>query len=93
MKSMLTALAIAAMVCTALATLGAVVSCLAMGANAKPPDIRALKFWMLGLTGLAVAGITVGIFLLRAGQPGWAAGVSFAPTVIIGVITLVALLK
>ena len=54
---------------------------------------REERLSFLGLTGLAVAGITVGIFLLRAGQPGWAAGVSFAPTVIIGVITLVALLK
>jgi hypothetical protein len=48
---------------------------------------------MLGLTLLGVAGIGVGIFLLRAGQPGWAASISFAPVVIIGVILLVALLK
>lgn len=86
-------LPILAMLCTALATLTAVVFCLGMGANAKPPEIRALKLWMLGLTLLGAAGITVGIFLLRAGQPGWAAGVSFAPVVIIGMIFLVALLK
>lgn len=86
-------LPILAMVCTALATLTAVVFCLAGGANATPAQIRALKLWMLGLTLLGAAGLTVGIFLLRAGQPGWAAGVSFAPVVVIGVIFLVALLK
>lgn len=93
MKSMLITLAIVAMICTALATLTAVVFCLAGGANATPAQIRALKFWMLGLTLLGVAGITVGVFLLRAGQPGWAAGVSFAPTVIMGVILTISLLK
>ena len=86
-------LPILAMLCTAIATLTAVVFCMGMGANAKPPEIRALKFWMLGLTLLGVAGITVGILLLRAGQPGWAAGVSFAPTVLFGLILAVALLK
>ena len=93
MKSLLITAAIIAMICTALATLTAIVFCLGMGANAKPPEIRALKLWMLGLTLLGLAGIGTGIFLLRAGQPGWAAGVSFTPSVIIGVIFLVALLK
>lgn len=93
MKSTLIALAIVAMLCTAVATLTAVVFCLAGGANATPAQIRALKFWMLGLTLLGVAGIGGGIFLLRAGQPGWAAGVSFAPSVIMGLILAVALLK
>lgn len=93
MKSMLIALAIAAMLCTALATLTAVVFCLAGGANATPALIRALKFWMLGLTLLGVAGIAVGIFLLRAGQPGWAAGAAIAPTIIMGIILIIALLK
>ncbi len=93
MKSLLIAATIVAMLGTVLATLTAVVFCLGMGANAKPPEIRALKLWMAGLTLPGVAGITVGIFLLRAGQPGWAAGVSFAPAVIMGVIFLVALIK
>ena len=90
---MLTALSIAAMICTVLATLTAVVFCLGMGANAKPPEIRALKLWMLGLTLLGCAGIGTGVYLLRAGVPGWAAGVSFAPVVVIGVIFLMAMLK
>lgn len=93
MKSTLIALAIVAMLCTAVATLTAVVFCLAGGANATPAQIRALKLWMLGLTLLGVAGIGGGIFLLRAGQPGWAAGVTFAPSVIMGLILAVALLK
>lgn len=86
-------LPIFAMICTVIATLTAVVFCLGMGANAKPPEIRALKLWMLGLTLLGLVGITVGIFLLRAGQPGWAAGVSFAPVVILSLILTIALLK
>ena len=90
---MLNAASILAMICTAIATLTAVVFCLGMGANAKPPEIRALKLWMLSLTLLGVAAIAVGIFLLRARQPGWSAGISFAPVVIIGVTFLVALLK
>lgn len=93
MKSFLIAAAIVAMFCTALTTLAAVGFCLAGGANATPALIRALKYWMLGLTLLGIAGITVGIVLLRAGQPGWAAGVSFAPTAIIGIIFIIALLK
>ena len=93
MKSMLIAASIFAMICAALATAIAVVFCLGMGANAKPPEIRALKLWMLGLTLLGVSGIGTGIYLLRAGQPAWAAGISFAPVVIIGVIFTVALMK
>ena len=93
MKSMLMVLAIVAMFCTALATLTALVFCLAGGANSTPAQIRALKLWMLGLTLLGGAGITAGILLLRAGQPGWAAGVSVAPAVIMASILAIALLK
>jgi len=93
MKIMLVTTSIIAMIGTLLATLTAVVFCLGMGANAKPPEMRALKLWMLGLTLLGLAGISVGIFLLRAGLPGWAAGDSFAPTLIMGLILAVALLK
>ena len=90
---MLIALAIVAMLCTALVTLTALVFCMAGGANSTPEQIRALKLWMLGLTLLGLTGVTVGIVLLRAGQPGWAAGVSFAPAVIMATILAVALLK
>lgn len=93
MKTLLVVASILAMVCTAGVTLMAVTFCLGMGANAKPPEIRALKLWMLGLTLLGLAGIGAGIFLLRSGQSGWAAGVSLAPTVIMLVILAVALLK
>jgi len=93
MKPMLVVGTILAMICAAFMTLTAIVFCLGMGANAKPPEIRALKLWMLGFTLLGVAGIGGGIFLLRAGQPGWAAGVSFAPAVIVLVIFLVAMFK
>lgn len=93
MKILSITLTLAAMLCTVLTTLGAVVSCMAMGANAKPPDIRILKFWMLGLTILGLLGITAGVFLMRAGLLGWAAGASITPTLIIGMITLIVLIK
>ncbi len=64
-----------------------------MGANAKPPEIRALKLWMLGFSVLGIASIGVGIYLLPAGQVAWAAGVSFAPTMVIGVVFVVAMLR
>lgn len=65
MKHILPSLAI---VCTVLATLTALVFCMAGGANSTPAQIRALKFWMAGLSLLGVAGVVVGIFLMRAGQ-------------------------
>lgn len=86
-------LPIAAMVCTAIATLVAVVFCMGMGANASPAQIRELKLWMGGLSLLGVAGIVAGIFLMRAGQSGWAAGVAFVPTLIFGLILFVALIR
>lgn len=86
-------LPIGAMICTALATVTALVFCMAMGANSTPAQIRALKLWMAGLSLLGVAGIVVGIVLIRAGLPGWAAGVSFAPVVIMCLILGVALLQ
>ncbi len=86
-------LPIVAMIGTALATLTALVFCMAMGANSTPAQIRALKLWMAGLSLLGVAGVVVGIILIRAGQPNWAAVTAFAPTVIFAVILGIALLK
>ena len=88
-----TAIAIVAMICTAFVTMTAIVFCLGMGANSTPREIRALKLWMLGLTLLGVAGISAGIFLLRAGQPGLAAKVSIAPAAIMLVVFIIALNK
>lgn len=79
MKTFVVAISIVAMLGTAFATLTAVTFCLGRGANAKPPEIRALKLWMLGLTLLGLA--------------GWAAGDSFAPTVVMGLILAIALLE
>lgn len=86
-------LPILAMVCTVLATLTALVFCMAGGANSTPAQIRVIKLWMAGLSLLGVAGVVVGILLIRAGQPGWAALAAFAPTVIFGLILAIALLK
>ena len=86
-------LPIGAMFCTLLSTLTALVFCMSMGANASAAAIRALKYWMVGLSLLGLAGIVVGIVLLRAGQSGWASGVAFAPTVIFGIIFIIALIK
>ena len=93
MEFLLNTAAFFAMLCTAFATLCAITFCMGMGANAKPHEIRALKFWMLGLTLLGASGITAGIFLLRAGQPGWSACASVAPAIIMALILAVALLK
>lgn len=86
-------LPIFAMICTALATLTALVFCMAGGANSTPAQIRELKLWMAGLSLLGVAGVVAGIILIRAGQPGWAAVAAFAPTIIFGIILGIALLK
>lgn len=91
MKFLLPASALVAMICTVLVTLTAVVFCMGMGANASPTEIRALKLWMAGLSLLGAMGIAMGIFLMRAGLHGWAAGASFLPTVIVGVIFIVAM--
>ena len=93
MKSLLLAATVVAMLCTILATLTAVVFCLGMGANSTPGQIRTLKLWMGGFALLGSTGVGAGILLLRAGHPGWAAGASFAPTLVIGVVFLVAMLK
>ncbi len=86
-------LPIFAMICTALATLTALVFCMAGGANSTPAQIRALKLWMIVISLLGVAGVTISIILIRAGQPGWAAVVAIAPTIIFGIILGIALLK
>lgn len=86
-------LPILAMISTAVATLTALVLCMAMGANSTPAQIRALKLWMAGLSLLGVAGIVVGIILIRAGQPNWAAVAAFAPTVIFALILGISLIK
>ena len=93
MKPLLLIITIVAMLCTALATLTGIVFCLGMGANSTSAQIRALKLWLAGLSLLGVGGIGGGIVLLRGGQPGWAAGVSFLPAVIMGLVFIVALLK
>lgn len=86
-------LPILAMIGTVLATLTALVFCMAMGANSTPAQIRALKLWMAGLSLLGGAGIIVGIILIRAGQPNWAAVAAIAPTLIYVIILGIALLK
>lgn len=84
---------ILAMVVSAISTLTAVVFCLGMGANSTAAQIRALKLWMSGFSLLGVAGIVIGIVLLRGGQLGWATGAAISPTVIIAIIFLISVLK
>lgn len=86
-------LPILAMICTVLSTLTALVFCMAGGANSTPAQIRALKLWMSGISVLGVAGVTVSIILIRAGQPGLAAVAAFAPTVIYAIILGIVLIK
>lgn len=86
-------LPILAMICTAIATLVMIVFNLAGAANASAEQIRSMKLWTGGMTLLAVAGIVAAIFLMRAGQPSWAAGAAFLPTVSIAIIFLIAVIK
>jgi hypothetical protein len=48
---------------------------------------------MFGLSLLGATGVTTGILLVRAGQPGWASLAAIAPSLILGVIFLVAVIK
>ena len=89
MKSLLPILA---MVCTVLATLVSITFCLAGGANSTPMQIRVLKYVMLGVTLLGIAGVTAGIFLMRSGHHGWAAGAAFAPAVIMVLAFIIAMI-
>lgn len=82
-----------AMICTVIATVTALTFCLAMGANSTPAQLRALKIWMAALSLLGVAGVVVGVILIRAGQPDWAAVAAFAPTLIFAIILGIALIK
>lgn len=84
---------ILAMIGTALATLTALVFCMAMGANSTAAQVRALKFWMAGLSLLGATGIVAGVILIRAGQPNWAAAAAFAPTILYSIILGISLLK
>ncbi|WP_414661416.1 hypothetical protein [Horticoccus sp. 23ND18S-11] len=90
MKVLLPAAAVAAMVCTVLATLTAIVFCLGMGANSSSAEIRTLNFWMAGFALLGIAGVVAGIILMRANQHGWAATAAFIPTALMAVIFIVA---
>jgi len=92
MKLLLPAAAIVAMICTVLTTLTAVVFVMSMGANATSEQIHALKLWMAGLSLVGFGGVVVGIFLMRAGEHGWAAGAAILPVVIMLLIFIVAML-
>ena len=84
---------IGAMLFSLFMTLCALVFCMGMGANAKPDEIRQLKFWMAGFSLLGVAGIVVGIVLMRSGQMGNAALAGIAPAVVVLAVFVVAMLK
>lgn len=86
-------LLVAAIISTIIATLTAITFCLGMGANASPAEIRMLKTWMGGFSLLGVAGVVAGILLMRAGQPGYAAGAAFLPAVIVLIVGVVAIAK
>jgi hypothetical protein len=76
-----------------MATLTAVVFCMAGGANSTPAQIHTLKLWMLGCTAGGVLGIGIGIWLLRVGYAGWAATAAILPAVTMGLILLVKLIR
>lgn len=67
---------------TLFATVLSLTMCLAMGANSSPTALRVLKYLMIGASLLAIAGVTAGSFLLRAGHPAWAIAAALAPAAI-----------
>ncbi len=83
-------LPVVACMCTVFATLTAVTFGMGIGANATPAEIRALNLWMASFS---LLGVAAGIFLMRAGQPGYAAGVAFLPAVIVLIVGVVAVSK
>jgi len=80
-------LPVVACMCTVFATLTAVTFGMGIGANATPAEIRALNLWMASFS---LLGVAAGIFLMRAGQPGYAA---FLPAVIVLIVGVVAVSK
>lgn len=85
-------LPIGAILCTVAISLTMLVFCSAMGANASPAAIAALKMWMIGMSVLSLAGIVAGLVLMRS-QPNLAAILAIIPAVIIGAIFVISLLK
>jgi len=65
--------------------------CMAMGANSSPTALRVLKYLMIGITLLALGGMTTGIILLRAAHPGWAIAATLAPAAIMVLAFIVSL--
>ncbi|HEX2617027.1 MAG TPA: hypothetical protein VHL57_05750 [Flavobacteriales bacterium] len=86
-------LPIAAMICTAGATLLMLVFTMAGMANSTPEQLRSMKWWAGGLSLLSLACVTIGALLLRQGRSELAALVAFLPTAIMGTIFLVQVLK
>jgi hypothetical protein len=76
---------------TLFATVLSLTMCMAMGANSSPTALRVLKSLMIGATLLAIAGVTTGSFLLRAGHPGWALAAAIAPAAIMVLAFVVSL--
>jgi hypothetical protein len=83
-------LPLAAMACTGGATLLMLGFLLAGAANASADQLRSMKLWAGGLGLLALVCVIAGILLMRQGRSGHAAVVAFAPTVVMGLILLVA---
>ena len=85
-------LPILAMLCTAGSTLLMLGFMLAGAANASEEQLRSMKWWAGGLSLLSLVCVVVGIVLLRQGRSGHAAVVALVPTVVMGMILMVAVL-
>ena len=85
-------LPIGAILCTGVITLVMLVFCSAMGANASPASIAALKRWMIGLSLLSLTATIAALVLMRS-QPNLAASIAIVPSLLIAVIFIASLLK
>lgn len=93
MNLLLTITAIASMLGTVVATLVAIVFCLAGGANATAESIHRLKMIMLGCTLGSVLCLGVAVWMLTHQRPGTSAIVAILPAIVMGATFLVKLMN
>jgi xanthine/uracil permease len=93
MKDLLPFAATFAMFCTVGTTFMMIIFSLAGAANSSPAQLRTQELWTVGLTLFAVLCVIVAIVLLRKKHPGRAALLAILPTVVMGFLLCIALLK
>lgn len=86
---MASVLAVLSTIAGCLATLTMLVMLMAGGANASPAHITQIKWMMLGISAVGVAGLVGGIWAVVAGRPWLGAGLGGLPVVVVVVLVVV----